>query len=150
MEPFILLFPFGLFVCLFAFLGLHPWLMEVPRLQVESKQQLPAYTRATATPDLSRVWDLHDSSWQCWILNPWSRAGDRTLNLKDTSPVHDRWATRGTPLPSPFGQLSLRPAAQLSWDLPSPSFSGVLHFFHVWEPRYSLLAGHNLQLLPAG
>ena len=36
--------------------------------------------RATATPDLSCVCDLHHSSWQCWILNPLSKARDRTCN----------------------------------------------------------------------
>ena len=35
----------------FFFLGLHLQHMEVPRLQVKSELQLPAYTRATATPD---------------------------------------------------------------------------------------------------
>ena len=34
-------------------LGPHPWHMEVPRLGAESELQLPAYTIATATPDLS-------------------------------------------------------------------------------------------------
>ena len=33
--------------------------MEVPRLGVESELQLPASTTATATPDLSRICDLH-------------------------------------------------------------------------------------------
>ena len=32
--------------------------MEVPRLENESELQLPAYTRATATPDLSRDCNL--------------------------------------------------------------------------------------------
>ena len=41
-----------LFVC---FLGSHLWHMEVPRLGVKSELQLPAYTTATATPDLSRL-----------------------------------------------------------------------------------------------
>ena len=36
----------------FVFLGLHPWHMEVPRLEVESELQPLAYTIATATPDL--------------------------------------------------------------------------------------------------
>ena len=58
--------------------------MEVPRLGVESKLQLLAYTTdtatatatATATQDPSRIWDLHHSSWQHWILNPMSEARD--------------------------------------------------------------------------
>ena len=32
--------------------------MEVPRLGVESELQPPAYATATATPDLSHVFDL--------------------------------------------------------------------------------------------
>ena len=44
------------------FKGLHPWHMEVPRLGVKLDPQLPAYTTATATPDPSRVCNLHGSS----------------------------------------------------------------------------------------
>ena len=52
-----------LFIYLFAlfFLGPHSWHMEVPRLGVRSELQLPAYAAATATPDLSRVFNLHSS-----------------------------------------------------------------------------------------
>ena len=39
----------------FVFLGLNPWHMEVPRLGVKSKLQLPAYATATGTQDPSRV-----------------------------------------------------------------------------------------------
>ena len=59
----------------------HPWHMEVPRLVVELELQLLAYTTATATPDPSRVCDLHHSSWQRQIVNPLSKARDQTLNL---------------------------------------------------------------------
>ena len=61
-----------LFFSFFFFLGLHPWHMEVPKLGVESVLQLPAY--ATATHNPSYVCNLHHSSWQCWILNPLSKA----------------------------------------------------------------------------
>ena len=37
--------------------------LKSTRLEVESELKLPAYTRATATPDPSRVCDLHGSSW---------------------------------------------------------------------------------------
>ena len=37
----------------FVFLGPHLWHMEVLRLGVELELQLPAYTTATATPDVS-------------------------------------------------------------------------------------------------
>ena len=43
----------SLFFFFFVFPELHPWHMEVPRLGVESELQLPAYTTATATWDLS-------------------------------------------------------------------------------------------------
>ena len=38
--------------------------------------------------DLSCVFDLHQSLWQCQILNPLSEARDRTLVLMHTSQVH--------------------------------------------------------------
>ena len=53
----------------------HLWHMEVPRLGVSSEIQLPVYARATATRDLSRVFDLHHSSRQRQILNPRTRPG---------------------------------------------------------------------------
>ena len=71
----------------FFFLGLHPDHMEVPRLGVESQLQPPAYTTATATCDLSGVCDRHHSSRQCRILNPLSKARDRTCILVDPSQV---------------------------------------------------------------
>ena len=62
-----------LFFCfLFSFLRPHPRHMEVPGLGVELELQLPAYTTAIATPDLSHICDLH----QCWIFNPLSKTRD--------------------------------------------------------------------------
>ena len=78
------------------FLGPHPWLMEVPRLRVESELQLPAKATATAMQDLSQVCDLHHSSQQCWILSPLSKARDRTQVLTVPSWICYHWATRGT------------------------------------------------------
>ena len=62
--------------------------MEVPRLGAESELQLPAYATAIATWDLSRICDLHHSSWQCQILNSLREARDRTHVLMDTSWIH--------------------------------------------------------------
>ena len=59
--------------------------MEVSKLGVESELQLPAYTIVTATPDPSRVCDLHHSLQQWQILNPLSEARNRTCNLMDPS-----------------------------------------------------------------
>ena len=50
--------------------------MEVPGLGVELELQLPTYTTATATPDLSRICDLCCNLLQYWILNPLSQARD--------------------------------------------------------------------------
>ena len=67
--------------------GAHPWHMEIPRLGVELKLQLPTYTTATATQALSRACDLHHSSRKHRILNLLSGARDRTLILMFTSRV---------------------------------------------------------------
>ena len=60
----------------FVLLGPHTWHMEVPRLGVESELQLPDYTTATATPDRSLIFDLHNRSPQHRIVNPLSEARD--------------------------------------------------------------------------
>ena len=78
----------NLFFFFFFFLGLHLWHMEVPRLEVKSELQLPAYATATATLVLSHTAKLHSSLWQHWVLNP-SEARDRTHILMDTSWVLD-------------------------------------------------------------
>ena len=59
-----------------SFLALYLRHMDVPRLEVKSELQLPAYTTTTATPDPSHICDLHHSSWQHQILNPLSKARD--------------------------------------------------------------------------
>ena len=69
------------------------------RLRVESELQLPAYTIATATPDPSRICDLHSSLWQGRILNPQRKARDQTCILADNSQVlkllsHNRNSTK--------------------------------------------------------
>ena len=68
-----------------GYLGPHLWHMEVLRLGIESELQLPAYTTATATCNLSHVCDLYPTSWQHQILNPLSEARGGTCILMDTS-----------------------------------------------------------------
>ena len=75
------------FFFLFFFLRAAPWPMEIPRLGVKSELQLPAYTTATATQDLSCLCNLHHSSWQHWILNPLIKARDQTRILLDISRI---------------------------------------------------------------
>ena len=82
------------FFFFFFLSGLHLWYTEVPRLGDKLELQPPAYTTATATQDTGCFWELHHSS---WILNPLSKAGDRTCVLMDISQFCYHWATRGTP-----------------------------------------------------
>ena len=58
----------------FAFLGLHLQHVEVPRLGVDLELQLPGYTTATATLDLSHICKLHHGSWQYQIPDTLSEA----------------------------------------------------------------------------
>ena len=83
---------FYFYFLFFVFLGPHPWHMDVPKLY------LLACATATATPHPSHVFNLHHHSWQQRLLNPLSKARDRTCILMDTSQIHFRWATMGTPL----------------------------------------------------
>ena len=88
----------GFFLFLFLFLGPHLWHMKVPRLGAEPELQLLTYTTATATQDPSRICDLHHSSQQRQILNPLSKARDRTLNLMVPNQICFCYATTGTPI----------------------------------------------------
>ena len=76
-----LLFFFFFFFVFWPFLGPLPRHREVPRLGVHSELWPRAYARATATWDLSHVCDLYHIPWQHGILNPQSKARDRTCNL---------------------------------------------------------------------
>ena len=64
--------------------------MEVLRLGDESELWLLVFLTATATamPDLSCVYNLHQRSWQHQILNTVSKASDQTCVLMDMSQVH--------------------------------------------------------------
>ena len=86
---------FVLFCFVFCFLGPHLRHMEVPRLRVKLEVQLPAYT--TATPDPSRICDLHHSLRQHRILNLLIEARDQIHNLMIPSWIRFCFATTGTP-----------------------------------------------------
>ena len=87
-----------MYIYIFVFLGPHMQHMEVPRLGVQLELQPLVYATATATPDLSRVCDLHHSSWQPWIFNPnpLSETRDRTRNLMVPSRIHFSCTVRGS------------------------------------------------------
>ena len=57
--------------------------MEVPKLEVESELQLPAHSHS------NKGSELHHSSRPLQILNPLSKARDRTHILLNTSQVHN-------------------------------------------------------------
>ena len=61
--------------------------MEIPRLGVKLELQVPTYTTAPATRDLSCLCDLPCSLRQCLILNPLSKVRDQTRILMDTGRV---------------------------------------------------------------
>ena len=80
--------------------------MEVPRLGVRSELQLPACTTATATPDPSHGYDLHQSSRQCPIFNSLNEARDGTCILMDTSRIHNLLSHNGNSSLSVFKETS--------------------------------------------
>ena len=85
--------------CLLSFFsGPHSQHMKVPRLGVESELQLPAYATATATWNPSHVCNLHHSLQQRRILNPLSKARDRTGKLMVPKRIRFHCTTIGTPL----------------------------------------------------
>ena len=57
--------------------------------------QPPAYTTAIAALDPSHICDLHHSSQQGQMLNPLSKARDRTCIFTDTSWVHNLLSYKG-------------------------------------------------------
>ena len=89
------------FVCLFwFFVCLFVLLFRVARMAYGSSQARGRIRAAVASQpwqwwDPSHVCNLHYSSRQCWILNPLSKARDRTQVLRDTSQIHFCCATMG-------------------------------------------------------
>ena len=83
---------------LFAFLELNLWHMEVPRLGGESELGAASLHHSHSTSGIRATCNLHCSSGQCWILNPPSKARDRTHILLDTSQVHTPLSHNGDSL----------------------------------------------------
>ena len=84
------------FLFFFCFLRPHMWHMEVPRLEVKSELQLPAYTTANSNAGS----ELHlqpTSSQQRWIPNPLIEVRDQTCNFMVLGQNRFRCSTTGTP-----------------------------------------------------
>ena len=85
-----------------------------------------AYTTATAIPDLSGICDLYSSLQQHWILNPVSKARDRTCILMVT--------VSGSYLTEPQWELSHEPIFfifSLLSDMPNKEMILFFRFFSV-------------------
>ena len=85
-----------LFIYLFIYLFYFLLFRATPAAYGSS--QAKGWIGATA-PGLHHSHTLHHSSRQRRILNPLIEARDQTRILSDTSQVHYRWATMGTPIP---------------------------------------------------
>ena len=79
---------FVVVVVFLPFLGPLPMAYGGSQARGLIKAVAPAYTRATATPDPSCIYDLHRRSRQRRILNPLSKAGIQTCNLMVPSWIH--------------------------------------------------------------
>ena len=78
LPPFLALSSSSLSLSLLFFLSFMatPVAYESSWARAESKLQLQAYPYPIATPDLSHIYDLCCSLWQCWIFNPLSHKGN--------------------------------------------------------------------------
>ena len=78
-----------------------------------------SYATAIATPDLSCICNIHNTSGQHQILNPLITARDQTCILMDARQIHFLWTTMGTPT---------------QWYIYIHSFftSSSIMFYHKW------------------
>ena len=76
---------FCFFVFLFFLFRAAPEAYGSSQAKGQIRAVAAAYTAATATPDLNHVCNLRHGSQQRWILNPLSKARDRTCTLMGSS-----------------------------------------------------------------
>ena len=89
---------FFFFFFFFFFLGPHLQPMEVPRLGAESELLLLTYTTATATQDLSHIYDLHKAACSnMGSLTHWAGPGIGPASWCTLVRFLSHWATTGTP-----------------------------------------------------
>ena len=85
---FIIFYFYFLFFCFSAISWAAPMAYGGSQARGLIRAIVPAYARATATRDQSRICDLHHRSWQRQILNPQSKARDLTHNFMVPSRIH--------------------------------------------------------------
>ena len=78
---------FFFFFCLFAFSRAAPSAYGGSQARGSVRAVAAGLRQSQQHWDLNRVCDLHHSSQQCWILNPLSKARDRTRNLMAPSQI---------------------------------------------------------------
>ena len=100
-------------------------------------------TTGTATPDLSRIFHRHHSSWQCPILNPLIEAKDRNFILTDPCQVRYCWATTRTP------RIILKRYC-LSQDAAAEILQNIWFFMYVWvKERWRNPTTYTLMCIPS-
>ena len=117
--------------------------MGVRRLGVELELQLPAYATAIATSDPRRICNLHCSSQQCWIFNPWAGPGIKAVSSWILVGFLTHGATRGTP------QFLLHVAIQFSQHhlLERLSFGHCIFLAPLSQISKSTLLGYSVPLM---
>ena len=125
--------------------------MEDSRLRVKLQLQLLAYTTATATQNLSQVCKTHHSSQQRRILNPLSKARDRTQILVDTRWVlnllnHNRnskkqtfWLRFNVDPATHVKESSLNAQLKKCWPTCNPTTTSSINTEQSQPPENSLL-----------
>ena len=112
--------------------------MEVPRLRVESELQLPAYTTATAMPDVSSICNLYHSSQQRRILNSLIEARNQTSNLMVPSQIRFCCTMTGTP----ESEITLKRSMEKNKSLETnPYMYANLVYYNCEERRDYLISG---------
>ena len=138
--------------------------MEGLRLGVQSELQPVAYATATAMPDPSRVCNLHHSSRQCQILDPLSKARDRTCILMGASRVllrHNKNSLSSFLKMNSLYTVAWRDLKRTCWAKEAEHKNYILVWFYLYEKQKPtkliplieikmLVAMRNLHLLPVG
>ena len=125
------------FVCLFLLFR-----ATLQAYGVQRELQLPAYTTAIATQVLSPVFDLHQSSRQCWILNPLSNARVKSTFswlLVRFVTAEPQWKLPGDLIFNTDSYTLVFVLFGMVW-----VWFGLFFFVHIWE-KYN--TGINVSLL---
>ena len=105
----------------------------IPKLEVESELQLPAYTTATAMQDPSHVCNLPCSLQQLRILNPLREARDGACIPTDTICLNLLSHNRNSQIYTLDGLIFLFPLVQLA------ETSWTAWLWSAWQNRFPIM-----------